>query len=75
MLPSNDLKALLIEAFPDAQIEIIDLTGTQDHYDVSLISEAFRGISRIAQHKLVYRALGSKIGAEVHALALKTRTP
>lgn len=73
MLPPDDLKTLLLAAFPDAKVEIVDLTGTRDHYDVSLVSSAFQGISRIAQHKLVYRALGEKMGAEIHALALKTR--
>lgn len=75
MLPSAQLRALLTQAFPDSELTVVDLTGSQDHYDVTIVSEAFRGVGRIAQHKLVYRALGSLVGAEIHALALKTRVP
>jgi stress-induced morphogen len=67
------LKERLVRAFPDAEVEIVDLTGTEDHYEVRISSSAFAGKSRIAQHKLVYEALGESVGGAIHALALKTK--
>jgi len=75
MIPPEELKSALLEAFPDAQIEISDLTGTQDHYRVRVISEAFRDVSPLQQHRQVYRALGKVVGAEIHALGLETGAP
>jgi stress-induced morphogen len=56
-------------------LEIRDLTGTQDHYDATIVATDFEGLSRVAQHQLVYRALGELMNGPVHALALKTFTP
>ena len=75
MIPPTELKALLIEEMPDADIEVTDLTGTQDHYSVRIVSGAFEGKTRIAAHKLVYGALGERVGREIHALSLQTFTP
>ncbi|GLQ20086.1 BolA family protein [Algimonas porphyrae] len=66
---------LLRKALPDAQIELIDLAGDNDHWKAIIISEQFIGKSRVAQHQLVYAALGDKMGGELHALALETRAP
>jgi stress-induced morphogen len=60
---------------PDAQVEIIDLAGDGDHYKAVVVSEAFRGMPRVRQHQLVYKALQGRMGGELHALALETRTP
>lgn len=67
--------ALLRTALPNAEIEMIDLAGDNDHWKAVIVSEQFRGKSRVAQHQLVYAALGDKMGGELHALALETRTP
>ena len=56
-------------------VEIRDLTGTQDHYDATVVATGFAGKSRVQQHQLVYRALGDLMAGPVHALALKTYTP
>ena len=69
------LEAYLREAFPDAQIELKDLAGDNDHWSAELISEQFRGKSRVAQHQLVYAALKGRMGGQLHALALSTRAP
>lgn len=66
---------LLRAALPDAQIELIDLAGDNDHWKAIIVSEQFAGKSRVAQHQLVYAALGDKMGGELHALALETRAP
>ncbi len=75
MVEPERLKLLLERAFPGAVVQIEDLTGTRDHYRVEITAEAFRGHSRMRQHKLVYEALGSLVGGPIHALSLKTGTP
>jgi stress-induced morphogen len=75
MLPVTELRRLLSEAFDDAELEIVDLTGTQDHYECHLASAKFVGLSPIAQHKLVYAALREELKGPIHALSLKTYTP
>ncbi|HEX4475999.1 MAG TPA: BolA family transcriptional regulator [Polyangiaceae bacterium] len=71
----QELEATLLRAFPDADLEIKDLTGTRDHYQARIVSTAFAGKSRIEQHRLVYAALGDAMKGPVHALALQTFTP
>ena len=65
----------LRSAFPDADFAVRDTTGTDDHFDVEIASGRFAGLSRIEQHRLVYESLGPRVGHEIHALALRTRTP
>ncbi|MCW2949952.1 MAG: BolA family transcriptional regulator [Thermoleophilia bacterium] len=68
--------ARLRAAFPDATIEVVDYTGTGDHFKATIESEQFAGVSRVLQHKLVYAALDGDIGDHsIHALALTTRIP
>lgn len=74
-VPISELRQLLSEAFPDATIDVVDLAGDNDHYQASITSTQFEGKSRIQQHQMVYQALKGKMGDELHALALKTRTP
>ena len=69
---AEELKTLLLTAFPDAAVEIIDLAGDGDHYKAVIRSAAFAGTSRVAQHQMVYAALGSRMGGALHALALET---
>jgi stress-induced morphogen len=75
-MPSPDtLRALLCAAFPDAKVDVTDLTGTQDHFQAVVVAKAFAGKSRIEQHKMVYAALGDLMAGAIHALALTTRAP
>lgn len=69
----QEIHAMLIEAFPDADIEIIDLAGDGDHYKAIIASAAFAGKSRVAQHQMVYGALKGNMGGVLHALALETK--
>lgn len=69
---AEDIEAMIKEALPDAQIEIVDLAGDGDHYKAKVISGAFAGLSRVRQHQMVYAALKGKMGGELHALALET---
>jgi stress-induced morphogen len=72
---ANEIETLIKEALPDAQVEIRDLAGDGDHYAANVISEAFRGKSRVQQHQMVYEALKGNMGGELHALALQTQAP
>jgi stress-induced morphogen len=74
MAPES-VRRLLLVAMPDADIDLVDLTGTEDHYQARIVSQAFEGKTLIEQHQLVYRALGEAMREEIHALALKTYTP
>ena len=71
----NEIEALIRAAIPDAQIEIRDLAGDGDHYAARVVSASFEGLNRVKQHQLVYRALGSRMGGELHALQLETAVP
>lgn len=74
-MEAGEIERLIIAALPDAAVEITDLAGDGDHYAATVVSSAFRGLTRIGQHKLVYAALGGRVGGELHALALTTQVP
>jgi len=74
-MPASEIEALIKSAFPDAAITIEDLAGDNDHFAATVVSEAFRGISRVRQHQLVYAALQGRMGGALHALALQTSVP
>tara|TARA_B110000438_G_C15197221_1_gene387101 strand:- start:151 stop:381 length:231 start_codon:yes stop_codon:yes gene_type:complete len=71
-LKSDEIKKLIIESIPDAEIIIKDLAGDENHYSATIKSKVFAGKSKIDQHKMVYKALKGKMGNELHALALNT---
>ena len=71
-LKLEEIRNLIKEAMPDAEITIQDLAGDGNHYSATIKSKIFTGKSRIEQHKLVYKALKGKMGNELHALALNT---
>ena len=70
-----EIEALIKAALPDAVVTIEDLAGDGDHYAATVISAAFKGISRVRQHQLVYAALQGRMGGALHALALQTSAP
>ena len=74
-MPATEIEALIKAALPDAQVKIDDLAGDGDHYAATVVSEMFRGKSRVQQHQLVYAALRGRMGGELHALALQTSAP
>jgi stress-induced morphogen len=71
----EDLRAMIAAAFPDAAVTLTDLAGDGDHYAAHVVSAAFSGMTRVAQHKAVYAALGGRMGGELHALQLTTGVP
>ncbi|MFL6724810.1 MAG: BolA family protein [Sphingomicrobium sp.] len=74
-MAASDIEAMIRTALPDAQIEIRDLAGDGDHYAARVVSASFAGLNRVRQHQLVYKALGGRMGGELHALQLETSVP
>lgn len=70
-----EIETFIKTAFPDAEMKLVDLAGDNDHYELTVISEQFRGKSRVQQHQMVYNALKGNMGGVLHALALKTIIP
>ncbi len=76
MVSSDQIVSMIQSSLPDAQVSVNDLTGGGDHFEVTVVSEAFAGRSLVQQHQLVYGAVRSAMASEaIHALALKTYTP
>lgn len=74
-MQATEIEALIRAAIPDANVDIQDLAGDGDHYAATVVSELFRGKSRVQQHQIVYAALRGRMGGELHALALQTSAP
>ncbi len=74
-MEAGEIERLIKEALPDANVTIRDLAGDGDHYAAEVVSEAFRGKSRVQQHQMVYEALKGNMGGTLHALALQTSAP
>ena len=74
-MAAADLESLIRAALPDAEVTITDLAGDGDHYAAHVVSAAFAGKPRVIQHKLVYAALGDRMGGVLHALQLTTAAP
>ena len=72
-LPIEEIKKLITTSIPDATIEIKDLMGDSNHYSATIESKIFNGLSKIEQHKLVYKSLKGKMGNELHALSITTK--
>ena len=73
-MTKDEIEILIKKSIPDALITIEDLRGDGDHYSAIVISKTFQGKSKIMQHKMIYDSLKGKMGNELHALMLKTRT-
>ena len=72
MMTAEQIKQLIEAGLPGAQVQVMGDDG--QHFEATVISDAFAGQNVIAQHRLVYATLGDRMGGEIHALALKTRT-
>lgn len=71
-MKAEDIIAMITASIPDAKVELTDLAGDDNHFQANIYSSSFVGMSRVEQHKMVYTALGNKIGGELHALSIKT---
>lgn len=70
-----DIEAAILAALPGATIELRDLAGDDDHWAVTVTAPQFAGKNRVQQHKMVYAAIGEKMGGELHALQVTTVVP
>jgi len=76
MITSEEIRSTLEKALPGAIIEMQDLTGGGDHWQLYVVSSAFEGKGLIEQHRMVNEALKEEMADQrIHALALKTYTP
>lgn len=71
-MSANDITAHIKAALPDAEVELTDLAGDNDHWSAKVTSSSFNGLSKVRQHQLVYAAFGDKMGSTLHALQLFT---
>ncbi len=74
-MDADVIATMIRQGIPDAEVTIEDLRGDGDHYAALVVSPAFRGLSKVRQHQMVYAALQGKMGGDLHALALQTATP
>jgi stress-induced morphogen len=74
-MSANEIEELILKTFPNAKITIDDLRGDGDHYAAQIITEEFKGKTRVQQHQMIYNAMEGKVGKELHALALNTSAP
>lgn len=74
-IPASTIQEMIEKSIPDAQITIEALANDNDHYALYITSASFVGKTRVMQHKMVYDALGGKMGNELHALSIHTKTP
>jgi stress-induced morphogen len=75
MPTTDEIKHRIEAALPGSTAEVEDWTGGGDHFRATVVSPAFDGLSRIAQHRLVYDVFGAEIGGAIHALSLTTKVP
>ena len=71
-MAADQIEALIRAALPDARVTITDLAGDGDHFGAHVVSAAFAGKTRVAQHQMVYAALKGNMGGVLHALQLQT---
>ena len=74
-MQAGEIEKLIKAALPGAKVDIRDLAGDGDHYAAHVVSESFRGKTRVQQHQIVYAALKGAMDKQLHALALTTAAP
>ena len=74
-MEASEIERLIRQGLPDAQVTMRDLAGDNNHWHATVVSESFRGKSRVQQHQMVYAAIGPSMGGVLHALALQTKVP
>lgn len=72
MFDSHEIKRLIQVSLPDAKIDVRDLTGGGDHFEVEVHSSAFKSKNLVEQHRMIYQALGNAMDGPIHALKIKT---
>lgn len=75
LMTVEEISARIKAALPDARVDVVDLTGTRDHWQATIVSEAFKGKLPLARHRMIYDLFGEELKGPIHALTLKTLTP
>ena len=75
MFNAEKIKLIVSEKLPSATVTVRDMTGTNDHFEMVVVSAEFEGKSQVDRHRMVYGALGQTVGNEIHALTFKALTP
>ena len=74
-MQASEIEALIKAAIPDAEIELVDMAGDNDHWQAKVTSASFAGKSRVQRHQMINAALGEKLGRELHALSVQAFAP
>jgi len=75
MITAQEIVRLVEAALPGARAVARDMTGTADHYELTVVAAAFAGQSLVERHRLVYAALAEPLRGPLHAVTIKTYTP
>ncbi len=75
VIEPGEVERRIREAIPDCEVSAVNLHDSADHFEVTVVAEAFNGCSIVEQHRMVYAALGDAMRAAIHALVVKTLTP
>lgn len=70
----DQVKQTILASLPDAIVEIVDLTGTQDHLGIKVVSDAFKGKALLAQHRMIMDILKDDLKNKIHAVKIQTMT-
>jgi stress-induced morphogen len=75
MISAQKIQSLVEAALPGSQVQAEDTTGTNDHFQLVVVSPAFEGKGMVERHRMIYGILGTSVGGAIHALSLRTLTP
>lgn len=75
MFDAGEIQRLVEKGIPGAVAQVIDTTGTMDHFELKVVSPAFEGKNLVARHRMIYAAIGPAVGGEIHALSIQAKTP
>ncbi len=73
MITRQEIERMIVTTMPDAKVEVSDMTGGGDHFEIQVISKVFQGLSLMEQHKKVFAILEKEMDGRIHAVKLKTR--
>ncbi len=73
MIGTEEIKQLILNEMPGAVVDVSDMTGTSDHFEIAVTSPVFQGKSLIEQHKMIFDILRKEMDDRIHAVKLKTR--
>ncbi|MBI2094921.1 MAG: BolA family transcriptional regulator [Candidatus Omnitrophica bacterium] len=73
MMTPDEVRQMIAAGLPDARVEVRDMTGTGDHFEITVSSAGFKGKTLVEQHRMVFSLLGDEMDRRIHAVQLKTK--